>query len=91
MQHCGASDTTPKANNRHTASAVRSPPWPTASGLFRAEVVEVQLAHKHGDATRLAYDRGDFLEERNQLMNWWASQCDQMRQGAEVIELSSAA
>jgi hypothetical protein len=61
------------------------------SGLFRAEVVEVQLAHKHGDATRLAYDRGDFLEERRKLMAWWADQCDQMRQGAEVIELSSAA
>lgn len=61
------------------------------SGLFRAEVVEVQLAHKHGDATRLAYDRGDFLEERRKLMAWWADRCDQMRQGAEVIELSTAA
>ena len=61
------------------------------SGLFRAEVVEVQLAHKHGDATRLAYDRGDFLEERRKLMTWWADRCDQMRQGAEVIVLSTAA
>lgn len=49
------------------------------SGLFRAEVVEVQLSHKHGDAVRLAYDRGDFLEERRQLMDWWAGQCDEMR------------
>lgn len=61
------------------------------SGLFRAEVVEVQLAHKHGDATRLAYDRGNFLEERRKLMDWWADRCDAMRQGAEVIELPSAA
>nr|WP_300337002.1 integrase arm-type DNA-binding domain-containing protein [Accumulibacter sp.] len=50
------------------------------SGLFRAEVVEVQLAHKHGDAVRLAYDRGDFLEERRKLMTWWADECDKMRQ-----------
>lgn len=57
------------------------------SGLFRPEVVEVQLAHKHGDATRLAYDRGDFLDERRKLMTWWAGQCDQMRQGAEVIPI----
>lgn len=49
------------------------------SGLFRAEVVEVQLAHKHGDAVRLAYDRGDFLEERRKLMAWWADECDRMR------------
>ena len=49
------------------------------SGLFRAEVVEVQLAHKHGDAVRLAYDRGDFLEERRKLMTWWSDECDRMR------------
>ena len=61
------------------------------SGLFRPEVVEVQLAHKHGDATRLAYDRGDFLEERRKLMAWWAGQCDQMRKGADVIPINQAA
>ena len=41
------------------------------SGLFRVEVVEIQLAHKHGDAVRLAYDRGEYLEERRKLMQWW--------------------
>lgn len=61
------------------------------SGLFRPEVVEVQLAHKHGDAVRLAYDRGDFLDERRKLMTWWAGQCDQMRQGAEVILIGKVA
>ena len=61
------------------------------SGLFRPEVVEVQLAHKHGDEVRLAYDRGDFLEERRKLMTWWAGQCDQMRQGAEVIPIGKVA
>jgi len=61
------------------------------SGLFRPEVVEVQLAHKHGDAVRLAYDRGDFLEERRKLMAWWAGQCDQMRKGADVIPIGHAA
>lgn len=55
------------------------------SGLFRPEVVEVQLAHKHGDAVRLAYDRGDFLMERRKLMTWWADQCDQMRKTAESV------
>lgn len=61
------------------------------SGLFRPEVVEVQLAHKHGDAVRLAYDRGDFLDERRKLMSWWAGQCDQMRRGAEVVPLGRVA
>lgn len=77
----------------HTAHGFRSSLSTMAhgSGLFRAEVVEVQLAHKHGDPTRLAYDRGDFLEERRKLMAWWADQCDQMRQGAEVIPLHGEA
>ena len=61
------------------------------SGLWRPEVVEVQLAHKHGDETRLAYDRGDFLAERRKLMAWWADECDKMRKGAEVIAIDRAA
>ena len=61
------------------------------SGLFRPEVVEVQLAHKHGDETRLAYDRGDFLAERRKLMVWWANECDRMREGASVIAIQHCA
>lgn len=61
------------------------------SGLFRAEVVEIQLAHKHGDAVRMAYDRGDFLEERRKLMTWWANECDSMRNGADVTTINQAA
>lgn len=57
------------------------------SGKWRPEVVEVQLAHKHGDATRLAYDRGDFLKERKDLMDWWAVECEKMRIGADVIKI----
>jgi len=59
------------------------------SGKWRPEVVEVQLAHKHGDATRLAYDRGDFLKERKDLMDWWAEECEKMRIGADVIEIKN--
>lgn len=57
------------------------------SGLFRVEVVEIQLAHKHGDAVRLAYDRGEYLEERRKLMQWWSDECDRMREGAQIIPL----
>ena len=78
--------------SEHTAHGFRSS-FSTishGSGLWRPEVVEVQLAHKHGDAVRLAYDRGDFLEERRKLMTWWANECDKMRLGAEVIVLHGA-
>ena len=79
--------------SEHTAHGFRSS-FSTishGSGLFRPEVIEVQLAHKHGDAVRLAYDRGDFLEERRKLMTWWADECDKMRLGAEVISINQAA
>lgn len=79
--------------SEHTAHGFRSS-FSTishGSGLWRPEVVEVQLAHKHGDAVRLAYDRGDFLAERRKLMAWWADECDKMRQGADIMSISSAA
>ena len=43
------------------------------------------------EAARLAYDRGDFLEERRKLMTWWADECDKMRLGADVILLNNVA
>ena len=79
--------------SEHTAHGFRASfsTMSHGSGLWRPEVIEVQLAHKHGDAVRLAYDRGDFLEERRKLMAWWADECDRMRLGAEVISIGNAA
>jgi integrase len=60
------------------------------SALWRKEVVEVQLAHKHGNEVELTYNRGDYLKERRRLMQWWSDECDRMRTGAEVIPLKTA-
>ena len=38
---------------------------------FSAEVIETQLAHSVGNAVMRAYMRGDFLEERRKLLEWW--------------------
>lgn len=57
------------------------------SGMWRREVVEIQLAHKHGSSVELIYDRGDYLQERRELMQWWSNECDKMRNGATVITL----
>jgi integrase len=57
------------------------------SGHWRREVVEVQLSHKHAGEVALSYDRGDYLRERRQLMQWWSDECDRMRVGAEVIPI----
>jgi integrase len=43
------------------------------SGLFRPEVIEMQLAHVDGNKTRAAYNRALFLNERRELMAWWGT------------------
>jgi integrase len=41
------------------------------SGLFRPEVIELQLAHLDGNKTRAAYNRARYLDERGELMTFW--------------------
>ena len=60
------------------------------SELWRKEVIEVQLAHKHGNEVELTYNRGDYMKERRRLMQWWSDECDRLRTGAEVIPLRTA-
>lgn len=46
-----------------------------ASGMWRHDVIERQLAHKEKNVVRDAYNRADYLEERRELMNWWSGVC----------------
>jgi len=50
------------------------------SGLFRADVIERQLAHVDGNTTRSSYNRAIYLDERREMMQWWADRLDQIRQ-----------
>lgn len=50
------------------------------SGLFRADVIERQLAHVDGNTTRSSYNRAMYLDERREMMQWWADRLDQLRQ-----------
>ena len=43
------------------------------SGLFRREAIELQLAHFKGDKTEKAYNRAEYLEERQHIMSWWGA------------------
>ncbi len=43
------------------------------SGRFNPDAIEAQLAHRpRGGGVRAAYLRGEFFEERVQMMNWWS-------------------
>ena len=58
---------------------------------FNPDAIERQLAHREGNAIRSAYNRGDYLEERKKMMQWWADLLDGLRAGGNVIPLFKAA
>ena len=50
--------------------------WATEKTSYQREVIEVALAHTIGGKVEKAYQRGDLLEKRRQLMDAWAAFCD---------------
>jgi integrase len=53
------------------------------------EVVEAQLAHAVPDALGRAYNRTQYLDQRRHMMQAWADYLERLRQGAEVVSLTS--
>jgi integrase len=49
---------------------------------YRPDVIEAQLAHGDKDLIRAAYNRAEYLSERRQMMNEWASYLDGLREQA---------
>ncbi|CUA96351.1 tyrosine-type recombinase/integrase [Thiomonas bhubaneswarensis] len=47
---------------------------------FAHDVIERQLAHRETDAVRAAYNRAQYLEQRRELMQWWADWLDRQRE-----------
>ncbi|WP_375737715.1 tyrosine-type recombinase/integrase [Pseudomonas boanensis] len=45
------------------------------SGLFRGEVIEMQLAHAESNKTKAAYNHAQYLSERVEMMQWWEKFC----------------
>jgi integrase len=56
-------------------------------GIFRADVIERQLAHSERNEVRGAYNRAEYLPERKKMMQAWAEHVEALRQGAKVIPL----
>ncbi len=57
------------------------------SGKWHSDAIERALAHGHSNAVRGAYARGQHWDERVEMAQWWSDYLDQLRQGAEIIEL----
>lgn len=60
--------------------------WAGDKTSFPRDIAEQALAHRVGDATELAYRRGDALEKRRKLMEAWTAFCT-LPTGANVVRL----
>ena len=52
------------------------------SGKWNPDVIERLLAHSEKDQVRAAYNRANYLEERKQMMQWYADHLDELKQKA---------
>lgn len=42
------------------------------SGLFQSSWIEAQLSHTDKDQTRGSYNHAEYLNQRQEMMQWWA-------------------
>lgn len=54
-------------------------------------VIEAQLAHSVRDSLGRAYNRTEFIQQRQAMMQTWADYLDKLRSGADVIPLRDRA
>lgn len=54
---------------------------------YNRDAIERQLAHAERDGVRAAYNYAEYLPERKQMMQAWASYLDALKTGAQVIPL----
>lgn len=57
---------------------------------YNGDVIEKALAHEERNQTRAAYHRSEYLEQRRELMQWWANYLDRLEAGAEIIPFKKA-
>lgn len=68
---------------KHTVHGFRSTfrDWAAETTNFPREICEQCLAHKIAKGPEAAYQRGDFLAKRTELMQRWAEFCTQANEG----------
>jgi len=57
---------------------------------FSGDVIEKALAHEERNKVRAAYHRSEYLEQRRELMQWWADYLEAIKAGAKIISINSA-
>ena len=70
---------------RHMASTLLH-----ESRKWRSEVIEKQLAHADRNAIRAVYNAAEYLEERVEMMQWWADRLDTISEAKNVVSIGAA-
>jgi integrase len=80
-------------NNEHVAhgfrAMARTMMAERLSGIPQ-DMVEAQLGHGKKGPLGSAYDRAEYLPQRQQMMQTWADYLDKLRMGGEVIQFKAA-
>ncbi len=63
--------------------------WAGEVATFPVDVIEAALAHAIGNATQRAYQRGDLLAKRRDLMNAWAAYLTSTAASKRVVDLAT--
>ena len=58
---------------------------------FNPDAIERQLAHQEKSAVRGAYNRGVYLKERAELMQWWSDHLHHLEHGADIVPIGRKA
>lgn len=79
-------------HSRATAHGFRA----TASTIlneqgFRPDVIERQLAHAERNKVRKAYNRAQYMDERQKMMQAWADYLDGVAAGGNVVSIKAGA
>jgi integrase len=82
-----------KLEGKHTPHGWRSAFSTLAreDGEFPREVVELALDHVHDNEVARAYDRGERLQQRIKLYQWWDSHLSAAERGAKVVPIRQGA
>ena len=59
-------------------------------GKWNPNAIERQLSHKDKNIIRRSYNHAQHLEERREMLQFWADYLDELKQGAEIIPLQAS-
>ena len=56
---------------------------------FRSDVIEKQLAHQEKNKVREAYNHAEYIDERTEMMQWYADYLDSLSGNSNESVISS--